>query len=75
MMNEEDVMSEWYWVSYEINNGGRRDTVVEITAPLNKRDLPAYLKQAVHPDQPGDPTDGLKGQRSMDCTLLNFIKL
>ena len=62
-----------YFVCYIIN-GTFYDMVVNIKDSSGE-ELVETLRQAVHPDRPGDISDGMKPMRSSDCTILNFICL
>jgi hypothetical protein len=62
-----------YFVCYVINDAFY-DTVVDVPESSGK-ELVNSLRQAVHPDRPGDISDGMKPMRSSDCTILNFIEL
>lgn len=62
-----------YFVCYVVN-GVFYDSTVSI--PVTKgQELITLLRNAVHPDKVGDPSDGMKAQRSIDCTIVNFILL
>lgn len=63
-----------YFVCFSVD-GRLSDKTVTIPDDTRPHDLAEVLRQAVHPDRRGDPSDNLRGQRAMDCTLVNFIKL
>ncbi len=74
--------SATYFVCYQIQSSCSqghqplvRDGVVKILEPQNPASLPYTLKVAVRPPAEPDPSDGFKGSRPEDVTLLNFIKL
>lgn len=67
-------MMRTYFVVYEVG-GVKRNAVVDIDGMTLPRQIPDALRQAVHPDRPGDPSDGMPARRAMGCLLLNFIEL
>lgn len=68
------MMMRTYFMVYEVGSV-TRNAVVDIEMATPPRQTPEALRQAVHPDRPGDPSDGMPARRSMDCILLNFIEL
>lgn len=67
-----------YWVLYKdkrsIEPNTECESIVHVTFE-HPMDLPNTLRKAVMPDRPGDLIDGIPGQDSSNCQLLNWIKL
>lgn len=63
-----------YFVCYSVK-GAMADCVVEIEPVEDPKVLVMNIRNAVWPERPGDPSDGLRPQRSADCVLVNFFRL
>lgn len=68
------IEKECYFVSYVLA-GEFFDKIVTIEPGLSGAARVQAIRQGVHPDRQGDPTDGMRSQRSRECVLVNFIRI
>ncbi len=63
-----------FFVCYTVG-GVTRDRVVFIGNGLKGIELVNAIREAVHPSNVGDMSDGFKPQLSRDCVLINFFEI
>lgn len=63
-----------YFVCYKLD-GLVKNRVVTLQGQFHNEELVEKLRNAIHPNHPGDPSDNMKPQFSKDCVLINFKKI